>query len=29
MPEKEKQSSEEQKREDGQLQVRLCTKLEK
>ena len=29
MPEKEKQSSEEQKREDGQLQIRLCTKLEK
>ena len=26
MPEKEKQSSEEQKREDGQLQIRLCTK---
>ena len=29
MPEKEKQSLEEQKREDGQLQIRLCTKLEK
>ena len=26
MPEKGKQSSEDQKREDGQLQIRLCTK---
>ena len=29
MPGKEKQYLEEQKREDGQLQIRLCTKLEK